>query len=57
MKIKLTKISKGEKFVDKKKALEVGDTVEVTKARGEELIKRGNFEEVKPTKANQTTDK
>lgn len=57
MKIKLTKINKGEKFVDKKKALEVGDTVEVTKARGEELIKRGNFEEVKPTKANQTTEK
>ena len=57
MKIKLTKISKGEKFVDKKKELAVGDTVEVTKARGEELIKRGNFEEVKPTKANQTTEK
>lgn len=57
MKIKLTKINDGEKFVNKKKALSVGDTVEVTKARGEELIKRGNFEEVKPTKANQTTEK
>lgn len=57
MKIKLTKINKGEKFVDKKKELAVGDTFEVAKARGEELIKRGNFEEVKPTKANQTTEK
>lgn len=57
MKVKLTKINEGEKFVDKKKVLSVGDTVEVAKARGEELIKRGNFEEVKPTKANQTTDK
>lgn len=57
MKVKLTKINDGEKFVNKNKALAVGDTVEVTKARGDELIKRGNFEEVKPTKANQTTDK
>lgn len=56
MKVRLTENRIGEVFVSKNKRLKVGDEIEVTKTRGEELIHRGVFEEVKETK-QKTKDK
>jgi len=49
MKVKFVEIKRGEKFVNKKKVVKIGDIIEVSKARGEELIDRGVVEENKQT--------
>lgn len=49
MKVKFVKINPDEKFVSKKKVVKVGDIIDVSKERGEELIARGKVEEHKQT--------
>lgn len=50
MKVKLVEQNIDERFVLKGNRINVGDVIEVPKARGDELIKRKNFVEVKETK-------
>lgn len=47
MKIKFIDIAVNEKFVHNKKVVNVGDVIDVSKARAEELVARGKAEIVK----------
>ncbi|MDC3413961.1 hypothetical protein [Terrihalobacillus insolitus] len=47
MKIKFINIELNEKFVHNKKVVNVGDVIDVTKNRAEDLIARGKAEAVK----------
>lgn len=54
MKIKFININQGEQFVHKNKKVNVGDEIDVPKARGDELISRGKVEAVKESPKKKT---